>query len=214
MNLNNVNLIKLGNDSEVSLMKWNGYILYQKEQESIPLYNQGDFTNNRTIISVDTLVNESHTDLSNMFLGCYSLISVNTEDWNTGNVTNMTSMFASCHSLTSLNLSNFDTSKVVYMTDMFQFCGNLTELHLSGWDMSKVEYMNYMFEGCYRLYILDLSDCSKDTITKIITSEGFPTGMVNDVPGAGTVTRKLWCRQIDAPDESLLPSGWELSYVD
>jgi hypothetical protein len=71
-----------------------------------------------------------------------------------------------------------------------------------------------MFYNCNRLYILKLIDCSKDTITKIITSSNFPTGKVNDVPGAGTVTRKLWCRKIDAPDESLLPDDWEFVYVD
>jgi surface protein len=167
-----------------------------------------------TELDVSSFDTSNVTTMQAMFSSCNSLTSLDVSNFNTSNVTDMDSMFFSCESLTSLDLSNFDTSNVTTMSNMFSYCNALAELHLGYyWDMSKVTDTSSMFYNCKKLYVLNLQDCSKDTITKIITSEGFPTGKV-DVSGAGTITRKIWCRQIDAPDESLLPDDWEFIFVD
>jgi surface protein len=224
-------------------------------------YKVGDFASNTEITEVEATVNNTCTDLSNMFYWCSNLTTVNTTEWDTSNVTtmanmfyrcikltsldldnfdtsnvtdmhgmfeacdlldtlsianfdtskvtNMSYMFHNCHSLTTLDLSHFDTSNVTNMCKMFDSCDALTELHLGYyWDMSKVADTRSMFYNCKKLSVLNLQNCSKDTITKIITSEGFPTGMANET------TRKIYCKQIDAPDESLIPSGWQLIPVD
>ena len=120
-----------------------------------------------TMTEVRTIVNDSHTDLRDMFAACDELVSVNTEDWDTSNVTDMSAMFHSCISLTTLDLSSFDTSKVIHMTEVFNSCNSLQSLNLSNWDTSKVKEMNYMFQYCINLVNLDLSsfDMSNVTIT-------------------------------------------------
>ena len=139
---------------------------YVSDEPEIPLYKVGQFKN-KEITEVRTMVNESHDNLSHMFFGCSNLISVNTEDWDTSNVTNMSAMFHSCSSLTTLDLSSFDTSKVTYMVEVFNSCNSLQSLNLSNWDTSKVTGMNYMFQYCINLVNLDLSsfDMSKVTMT-------------------------------------------------
>ncbi len=180
MNLNNISLIKLGNDSEVDLIKWNGSILYRR----IPLYVVGEFTNRNDVIEVRTMVNKSHITLRRMFYNCHNLTSVNTEDWDTSNISLMEEVFGYCYQLRSLDLSSWDTSKVTSMSymfsncmmletvgdlsnwntgnvtnmdNMFYFCNNLAELNISNWNTNNVKYMSQTFAKCSRLSELDLS---------------------------------------------------------
>ena len=157
------------------------------------------------------------TDMNSMFNNCSSLTSLDLSSFDTSNVTDMSYMFNNCSNLTSLDLSSFDTSNVTHMWGMFRGCSKLTSLDLRKWDLSKIFNMYYledMLDDCNKLYVLRLDNCSKDTISKIITHSSLPTGKVNDVPGVGTTTRKLWCRKINAPDASLLPDGWEFIHVN
>jgi surface protein len=207
-------------------IKYRGYYIYKR------IYEPYEFKYNTTITEVNTLVDESNTDLGLMFYECNSLISVNTQDWNTSSVTNMNHMFYECYKLESLDLNNWNTGNVTTMNTMFGGCRSLTSLdlsnwdvsnvtdmghmfnccyvetlNLSGWDMSKVSRRYYMFYDCINLRELRLDNCDKDTIRKIITSEGFPTGSLYE-------GRKIWCDP-DVVDEdlmSLLPEGWE--FVD
>ena len=132
----------------------------------IPLYEVGQFKE-KYITEVVTIVNESHTDLSSMFEGCYALVSVNTPDWNTSNVTNMSSMFFCCYELPSLDLSSFNTSKVIDMSYMFSYCENLAELDLSSFNTSQVIYMQSMFRECKLLTSLDLSSFNTSLVTNM-----------------------------------------------
>ena len=209
------------------------FIYIENPEEPIEpyLYRTYDYAYHGTITEVNTIVNESHTSLDHMFYECNNLVSVNTIEWNTGKVTDMNNMFYGCANLTSLNLNSFDTSNVTDMSYMFCDCAGLTtldlnnfdtsnaidmqrifcncnalaELHLSGWDMSKVTDTSSMFYDCKKLSVLDLFDCSKDTISKIITSAGFPKGTIN---GA---TRKIYCQEANTTGLTA-PNGWE--FVD
>jgi surface protein len=239
-------LIKLGNSD----------VIYYK----LPLYVPGEFSGREELYKVATLVDESHTSLSDMFSDCLYLATINgITEWDTSNVTDMSRMFFCCTSLKSLDLSNFDTSNVTNMigmfngcnslesidlssfnntsnvtdmswmfyscdnlttldlssfdtsnvTDMswmFYSCDNLTELNLSNFDISNVTDMFCMFEYCNKLRTLRLDNCSKDTIRKIKTSEGFPTGKIN-----GT-TRKIYCKEENAAGLTA-PDSWEFVYV-
>ena len=97
------------------------------------------------------------TDMSDMFLSCSGLASLDISDWNTGNVKKMDGMFYGCSGLTSLNLSSFNTANVNRMKGMFYGCSGLTSLGLSSFDTANVIVMGYMFEGCSGLTSLDLS---------------------------------------------------------
>ncbi len=171
------------------------------EPEEIPY----KFTDNTDIteVTADTVtITSEHTDLSEMFSGCYNLYSVDTNNWYTSNVTNMERMFYGCNSLStidginswytgcvsnmsnmfnscsnlySLDLSNWYTSSCNYMSNMFYGCGILNELNISNFDATNVwDNMGGMFADCFSLAFLHLDYCSYETVEKIINSEGFP----------------------------------------
>ena len=177
------------------------------EEPSIPLYVPGEFQGNWAITEVITMVNESHTDLNQMFLGCTSLVSVNTEDWDTSNVTTMEEVFYHCYKLTSLDLSSFDTSNVTSIWNMFSYCTGLTTLDLSNFDISKVTWTGSIFYNCTSLHTLRLDNCSYDTINKIITSSDYPTNAIEGV------TRTIYCKEANAAGLTA-PTNWVFSYVD
>lgn len=166
------------------------------------LYVPYEFKGKTGLTEVTTMVNESHTDLSNMFDCCYNLATINgIEQWNTSNVTKMNHMFNYCQKLIELDLSSFNTSNVTTMYAMFMNCSNLEILDIRNFDTTNVTEMRYMFSLCYELRELRLDNCSNDTINKIITSDGFPTGAILDV------TRKIYVNP-DNIGNLEAPNGW------
>ncbi len=107
------------------------------------------------------------TDMRSMFSACQSLTTLNLSNFNTSNVTDMGSMFGFCHSLATLNLSNFDTSNVTNMISMFNGCSTLTSLDLSNFDTSNVMDMSGMFSGCQSLTTLNLSNFDTSNVTNM-----------------------------------------------
>ena len=97
------------------------------------------------------------TDMSSMFSGCSSLISIPKID--TSNVTNMKYMFSYCRSLTTIPA--LDTSNVTTMESMFYWCKLLTTI--PPLDTSKVTSMESMFYGCNLLTSIPLIDTSNVT---------------------------------------------------
>ena len=105
------------------------------------------------------------TDMSEMFLSCSGLASLDVSGFDTSNVTNMGGMFASCRSLTSLDVSKFKTGNVTIMNQMFYNCRDLALLDVSGLDTSKVETMYEMFCDCKSLTSLDVSKFKTGNVT-------------------------------------------------
>ena len=180
----------------------------EEPEPEIPenLYLLGQFRGS-DITSVDTLVNESHTDLSYMFYNCDKLLTVDATDWNTSNVTTMENMFHNCHSLTTLNLSHFDTSKVENMSNMFDSCDSLQTLNLSGWDMTNVTNTENMFNGCEKLKTLRLDNCDNATIKKIMSTSTLPTGKTPNGQ-----TRYVYCKEENFINATY-PEGWKPTFV-
>lgn len=106
---------------------------------------------------------------------------------------------------TSLDISNWDVSKVINMSEMFSWCSNLQELNLSNWDMTNVSNTDRMFDACRKLHTLRLDNCNEGTISKIIGSDGFPTGEAEGYKG----TRKIYCLEENVANLAV-PNGWEL----
>lgn len=149
--------------ADIKLIKLGGTIIYEK----LYLYVPREFEDNINITRVRTIVNDTHTDLSNMFYNCYKLLSVNTKEWDTSNVTIMDRMFYNCESLTELDLSNWNVGSVVTRVsdtgshfqgfyEMFHGCKSLKYLNLSNWDTKNVIYMEHLFEYCESLEVIDL----------------------------------------------------------
>ena len=150
------------------------------------------------------------TSMDSMFHTCQSLTSLDVSNWDTSNVTNMGLIFYRCELLTSLDLSNFNTSNVTNTNQMFNRCINLVELDLSNFDMTNVTssaFTSDMFNQCNSLQELHLDNCSNDTISKIITSTGFPTNAIDGV------TRTIYCKEENAAGLTP-PTNWVFSYID
>ena len=67
----------------------------------------------------DKIIIDNGHELFNRWSNCHT---IDTNTFDTSNVTDMSSMFINCTSLTSLNVSNFDTSNVTDMANMFNNC--------------------------------------------------------------------------------------------
>lgn len=106
----------------------------------------------KQIKGIEYLNTEEMTDMSEMFLGCSSLTSLDLSNFNTANVTNMSGMFSGCSSLTSLDLSSFNTENVTNMSEMFCNNPSLTTITVSNlWDVSNVTNGYAMFAYCWNL---------------------------------------------------------------
>ena len=108
------------------------------------------------------------TDMSNMFSGCSSLLSLpDINKWKVEKITDMSYMFYECSSLSSLpDISKWNTSNVTDMSYMFCFCSSLESLpDISKWDISGVKNMKFLFYGCSSL--LSLPDISNWEIKNV-----------------------------------------------
>ena len=96
-------------------------------------------------------------DMSYMFDGCSSLVSIGLSNFDTSYVEDMGHMFFGCHNLESIGLSNFNTSIVTNMALMFDGCYSLTSINLSGFKTKELKTMNSIFFNCSLLTSIDLS---------------------------------------------------------
>ena len=176
--MNNFSNVKL-NGEEISMMKLNGTIIYQKgaipepeipivakytlldTSQTSPTYVSGkasDWTetikdNNDGTYTVT--INASKAPTSIRFDKMYSLISMDYLDMS--KLSHSRSMFEGCTNLTYVNTSNWSVG-LVDMEKMFRLCTSLTSLDLSG-ITTQSHYMgifNSMFEGCSNLKTLDI----------------------------------------------------------
>ena len=120
--------------------------------------------NLQDIEGIRNLNTEKVTDMSDMFIRCYALKSLDVSNFNTQNVTNMSNMFGYCHALKSLDVSNFNTQNVTDMSDMFSGCKALTSLDVSKFNTQKVTDMSNMFSGCEALTSLDVSNFNTQNV--------------------------------------------------
>ena len=81
-------------------------------------------TNNNGVLKIKLKGIENIIDMSNMFYGCKSLLSLpDISKWNTINVTNMSYMFYGCELILSLpDISKWNTINVTNMSYMFYGC--------------------------------------------------------------------------------------------
>ena len=103
-------------------------IIDNKEYEMEDSYKIKNYKNN--ILKIKLKGINKVTDMSYMFEGCSSLISLpDISNWNTNKVTDMSYMFDRCSSLISLpDISNWNTHNVYNMSNMFYKCSSLISL--------------------------------------------------------------------------------------
>ena len=91
-----------------------------------------------------------------MFYNCYSLESLQLDNFNTLKVENMQGIFYNYSSLISLNLDSFDTINDINMEYMFKDCKKLQSLEIINFVSNTILTMTQMFYNCISLISLDL----------------------------------------------------------
>ena len=124
----------------------------------------------KEIVGLSNLDTSNAKNMSYMFSGCSSLISLDVSSLDTSNVSDMSGMFNGLESLQELDLSCFDTSKVTDMSFMFGDMYNLKDLNLSNINTSKVTNMSYMFINCGALQRVDVSGFNT---SNVVTMRGM-----------------------------------------
>ena len=133
--------------------------------EEIDYYNYYN-NNNESKIKIKLIENKTYsffsgynngiTNMSHMFDGCSSLLSLpDISKWNTNNVIYMEDMFYKCSSLSSLpDISKWNTNNVINVSHMFNGCLSLSSLpDISKWNTNNVTDMSFMFNGCLNFII-------------------------------------------------------------
>lgn len=105
------------------------------------------------VIFDESVQNALPDDMSGWFAKFYSLKQIDHIDYlNTSELVGMTETFMNCISLTSLDLSSLNIEKVEYFNRTFLDCTALTELNLREWNLNPyAETTVGMFAGCAEL---------------------------------------------------------------
>lgn len=125
-----------------------------------------------TITSVEIADGIFATNLSGMFRGCASLITVDLSNLDTSELSGMDAMFSACASLLLVDLSNFNTSNVSMMRGMFSGCSSLVAVDLSSFDTRGAFKMQDMFSGCTSLVRVSLGENFRFTSETAYLPEG------------------------------------------
>ena len=179
----NNNEIKIFGKEFVQNNKDNCYIIYN--QNNYELTQNFTFDKNSKkdeIVQIKLKIINDLTNLSDMFYGCKSLISLpDISILNTSKVEEMNGMFRGCSSLYEIDdISNWDTSNVKSMNGMFHSCKSLTSLpDISKWNIQNVKDMSWMFYNCKS--IKNLSLISKWDINEDINTDSMFDGCQKDV---------------------------------
>ena len=128
--------------------------------ENLPEWvNEGLYEKIKKVVFDASFANARPTSCYYWFAGCTKLTGIEGIEYlNTEKVTNMSNMFMGCKALTSLDVTNFNTAEVTDMSYMFMDCSALTSLDLTSFNTAKVTYMHYMFSGCSALTTIYASD--------------------------------------------------------
>jgi len=156
-------------EKDLSIPAWKQY---QKEITSVEIVGSGAintnswFTGYENLVSVDTdeWNTENVTDMGYMFSGCKALKDIDASHWDMRKVTDIQAMFYDCTSLTELDLSNWEFENLENMPVVFTGCTGLVSLNVDGWDITGVSNLSGVFAGCSALTSLDLSGWKTDFI--------------------------------------------------
>ena len=96
---------------------------------------------------------ENMNQMFGMNIGQTQLTTIgDTSNWNTSTVTNMSQVFLNCSKLQTLDLSSWDVSHVTTMHEMFMECRALTTIgNTKDWKVSNVTDFSSMFYNCTSL---------------------------------------------------------------
>ena len=107
--------------------------------------------------------------MEDIFRGCSSITSITFGNGvNTGKLENLSQAFLQCGKLTSIDAGNLNVEKVTTLYGTFNGCGAITELDLSGWDVRKVTTTQYAFEYCTGLHSLNIREWKMPNLQNVV----------------------------------------------
>ena len=139
-----------------------------KEYKLTEYFNIKDYSNKDNLEIKLVQINNEISNISNMFKGCSSLLSIsNLEKINTLKVTDISSLFEGCSLLYSVpDISNWNTSNITSFNSLFKECISLKYLpDISKWNTSKLTDISDMFCNCKSL--ICLPDISKFEVSNV-----------------------------------------------
>ena len=162
--------------------------------------------NNLTSLNLSGWNTGNVKSMQNMFANCgienYDFFN----NWDFSKVTTTSSMFSYAEAV-NIDLSNWNIDPDISsynIGQMFTGCYYLEVLDIRNLDATNckanVSFIN-TFSSCKKLHTLRLDNCPNDTINKIITSTGFPTGAIDGV------IRKIYINPNNRGDLTP-PSNW------
>lgn len=155
--------------------------------------------------ALDTWDTSNVTTMSRMFSNCKAK-DYNLGNWGFSKVTDTSNMFNYSDAV-NIDLSNWTVNPeltLYNMGQMFAGCDELETLdirNLNITDCNSNPTITNAFYRCDKLHILRLDNCPNDTINKIITSTGFPTGTIDGVQ------RKIYVNPDNIGDLTA-PTNW------
>lgn len=113
-----------------------------------------DAKNVKKIVIDESFHNYRSISCQRWFCGCSNLTEIDgLKNINTDGVTNMSDMFLWCENIVTLDLSGFNTKNVKDMSGMFNSCTKLKTIFVSSsWDTKSVTEYSGMFSGDKKLY--------------------------------------------------------------
>jgi surface protein len=157
------------------------------------------------VFELDTWDTSNVTTMKNTFSNC-EVKDYNLSNWDFSKVTETSNMFSHSDAV-NIDLSNWTVNpelRYYSMGQMFMGCYNLETIDIRNLNItdcnSKPTTGNAFFD-CNKLHTLRLDNCPNDTINKIITSTGFPTGTIDGVQ------RKIYVNPDDIGDLTA-PTNW------
>lgn len=140
-------------------------------------YNMFDGFNMMTAIEGFEKIDASAAnDISEMFMDCSSLESLDLSNFKPNYLGSMYGMFEGCSSLRSLDLSGFNmenTEEIEDYSRMFYLCSSLTSLDLSSFEFSFAMDVSSMFEGCSSLESVSFGDMPQYTNSYMLMNSMF-----------------------------------------
>ena len=178
-NINNIDKnivsIKIFKEDDKKRKIYNGQCRFEKKGKYFILYHLDNsatdlsemFYKCTSLIKVymPSFKDNNITSMKYMFKLCTSLQEINfLPSFNTRNVTDMSNLFSHCYSLKKINLSSFNTENVNDMSELFRECTSLAEINLTSFNTKNVENMSNMFEECQNLSEIDLSNINTEKV--------------------------------------------------
>ena len=171
----------LSADKTSVVLAGNGYGLIFANKDSSQAFS--NLTALKTVSNTDLLDTRNTTTMADMFSSDEALANISVSTWNVSKVTDMSNMFLYCDSLPSIDLKKntctakdgsgqyaaWNTAALKNTSKMFMdYSGQkhaLTTVDATGWDTSKLEDAGYMFMECRGLTaIKGIEDWNVDSL--------------------------------------------------